>query len=98
MIWENQDFAEPRALALGANAVVIMGEARREQVVGAENVGKEDAEPVEHFLIKALSVNDGKEMWSHGLPARPVSWGLALDREGRAVVTLEDGRVLCFGS
>ena len=32
------------------------------------------------------------------LPAAPVAWGLAVDRLGRIIVTLEDGRVLCFGA
>ena len=40
---------------------------------------------------------DGGVLWSHSLPAAPVEWGLAIDKEGRAVVTLTDGRILCFG-
>jgi hypothetical protein len=44
-----------------------------------------------------LSMEDGKALWSHPLPAAVVEWGLAIDREGRAVVTLEDGTILCFG-
>ncbi|UCC98006.1 MAG: PQQ-binding-like beta-propeller repeat protein [Phycisphaerales bacterium] len=47
--------------------------------------------------IVALNLKDGAPLWSQSLPASPVPWGLAVDREGRAVVTLEDGRVLCFG-
>jgi len=48
--------------------------------------------------IVALDVQDGKVLWSEGVPAAPVPWGLAVDRHGRAVVTLEDGQVLCLGS
>ncbi len=47
--------------------------------------------------IMALNLEDGKVLWSQQLPAAPVRWGLAVDRDGRAVVTLEDGQVLCFG-
>jgi len=47
--------------------------------------------------IVALNLNDGAVLWSHSLPAAAVTWGLAIDREGRVVVTLKDGRVLCFG-
>jgi outer membrane protein assembly factor BamB len=47
--------------------------------------------------IVALNVEDGSVLWSHPLPAAPVEWGLAIDSDGRAVVTLEDGRVVCFG-
>jgi outer membrane protein assembly factor BamB len=47
--------------------------------------------------IVALNLSDGTRLWSERLPGRPVPWGLAVDRAGRAVVTLEDGQVLCFG-
>nr|MBC8218388.1 PQQ-binding-like beta-propeller repeat protein [Planctomycetota bacterium] len=47
--------------------------------------------------IVALNLADGKVLWSRPLPGAPVIWGVAIDRDGRAVVTLEDGRVLCFG-
>jgi hypothetical protein len=39
---------------------------------------------------------DGKLMWKQPLPVGPVAWGLAVDRAGRIVVALLDGRVLCF--
>ena len=46
--------------------------------------------------VVALSLADGKPLWTQPLPAAPVSWGLAVDRDGRVMVSLEDGRVLCF--
>jgi len=52
----------------------------------------------EESKIIAVSVDDGGVMWSHPLPAAPVEWGLAIDKEGRAVVTLTDGQILCFGA
>ena len=48
--------------------------------------------------IVALDIQDGKVLWSEAVPAAPVPWGLAVDRDGRAIVTLEDGQVLCMGS
>jgi len=48
--------------------------------------------------LVALDLNDGHMLWTQELPAAPVAWGLAVDSLGRIVVTLEDGRVLCFGS
>jgi outer membrane protein assembly factor BamB len=51
----------------------------------------------EESKIVAVSVDDGSVMWSHPLPAAPVEWGLAIDRKGRAIVTLKDGGILCFG-
>jgi len=47
--------------------------------------------------IVVLNLQDGKMLWSKPLPSAPVPWGLAVDRDGRIVVTLEDGQVLCFG-
>lgn len=51
----------------------------------------------EESKIVALNIKDGSVLWSHSLPAAPVEWGLAIDGDGRAVVTLENGKVLCFG-
>ncbi len=47
--------------------------------------------------IVALNLKDGTPLWSEALPSAVVPWGLAVDRDGRAIVTLEDGRILCFG-
>ena len=47
--------------------------------------------------IIALGLKDGEVLWSQSVPTHPVPWGLAVDRNGRIIVTLEDGQVLCFG-
>ena len=47
--------------------------------------------------VAALNLKNGVKLWSKALPAVPVPWGLAVDRNGRVVVTLEDGQTLCFG-
>ncbi|MFQ6035283.1 MAG: PQQ-binding-like beta-propeller repeat protein [Sedimentisphaerales bacterium] len=47
--------------------------------------------------ILALNLQDGKVLWSQPVPLAPVPWGLAIERDGRVIVTLEDGQVLCFG-
>ncbi|MHC4396249.1 MAG: outer membrane protein assembly factor BamB family protein [Planctomycetota bacterium] len=47
--------------------------------------------------VIAINVQDGSILWSRPLPSSPVPWGLAVNRDGRIIVTLEDGRVLCFG-
>jgi len=38
-----------------------------------------------------------KDLWQQPLPGRPVRWGVAVDSAGRILVTLQDGRVVCFG-
>lgn len=47
--------------------------------------------------VIALSLEEGRLLWKHPLPAAPVPWGLAINREGKVIVTLEGGRVVCFG-
>ncbi len=51
----------------------------------------------EKSQVVALDLEDGHPLWSHRLGSRPVDWGLAVDRDGRVIVVLEDGQVLCFG-
>ncbi len=47
--------------------------------------------------LAALRLTDGTVLWRQPLPKPPAPWGLAVDGTGRAVVTLIDGKVLCFG-
>jgi len=47
--------------------------------------------------VVALSLKNGRILWSQPVPSAPVPWGLAIDRNGCTIVALEDGRVLCFG-
>ncbi len=47
--------------------------------------------------VAALDLASGKQLWSQPLPASPVPWGMAVDRTGRVILTLADGRVLCIG-
>jgi outer membrane protein assembly factor BamB len=51
----------------------------------------------EKSKVVALNIEDGTVLWSEDIPSAPLSWGLAVDREGRIIVTLEDGQILCFG-
>ncbi|MHC4737558.1 MAG: outer membrane protein assembly factor BamB family protein [Planctomycetota bacterium] len=47
--------------------------------------------------VVAVSLNDGHILWSKPLSSSPVSWGLAVNRDGQIIVVLKDGSVLCFG-
>ena len=71
-----------------ANAVVVAGIDRR--------VSHSEASPVESYAIAALELKTGKLLWKHSLPAGAVRWGIALDRNGRVLVGLRDGRVVCL--
>ena len=47
--------------------------------------------------VAAINLDDGEFSWKQALPSSPVPWGLAVDSEGRIVVTLKDGQVMCYG-
>ncbi|OHE76430.1 MAG: hypothetical protein A2107_01260 [Verrucomicrobia bacterium GWF2_62_7] len=48
--------------------------------------------------LVAHDLQDGKVLWTQPLQAPPVPWGLAINRDGRVIVTLEGGQVACFGA
>ena len=48
-------------------------------------------------VLLALDIETGKTLWSKQLPVPAENWGLAIDRDGRLIVTLTDGRVVCYG-
>jgi hypothetical protein len=87
-IWAARVFDENVAVALAKNAVLVAGTDRR--------VRKPQASPEEAYGLAALDVRSGKVFWKHSLPAGPVRWGVAIDRTGRVLVSLRDGRVFCF--
>jgi outer membrane protein assembly factor BamB len=48
--------------------------------------------------LAAYRISDGRSLWKRPLETRPVPWGLAMDRNGRVLVSLEGGKVACFGA
>ena len=50
------------------------------------------------WVLAARNPKEGKELWTHPLPAEPVRWAIAVDGHGRIMVTLRTGQVLCFGA
>jgi outer membrane protein assembly factor BamB len=59
-------------------------------------VGRNAAVIANASELAALDLKDGRVLWQQSLLAPVVPWGLAVDRDGRVLVTLEDGQVLCF--
>jgi len=49
------------------------------------------------WTLVAQSVADNSRLWEQPLPAEPVRWGIAVDAEGRVLVALRNGQVVCFG-
>jgi len=89
-LWLEKPFHEIVAVALAENAVVVAGTSRE--------FAQPDGAVKETYGIAALDIRNGQPLWSHPLPAGPVAWGLAIDRRGQILVTLRDGRVLCYGA
>jgi len=87
-IWAARPFQENVAVALAKNAVLVAGTDRR--------VRKPEVPPEETYGLAALEIRSGKVLWKHSLPAGPVRWGVAIDRNGRVLVSVRDGRILSF--
>lgn len=89
-IWASRPFNDTVAVAIADNAVVVAGTNRQ--------FATPQTDPVETHGITALDIKTGQPLWKHALPAGPVSWGVAIDRHGRVLTSLRDGRVVCFGT
>lgn len=57
--------------------------------------GHPDAKPNDAFLA-AIRVKDGTDVWTKKLPSNAVKGGLAVDADGRILVTTEGGQLICF--
>ncbi|MHC4405367.1 MAG: outer membrane protein assembly factor BamB family protein [Planctomycetota bacterium] len=49
-------------------------------------------------FLAAVDLQNGSDVWRRDLPAAVVKGGAAVDRDGRIIVCLEDGQVLCFAA
>ena len=79
-MWQSTLVRDIAAMAVTKNAILASG------VRGDDKGG---------FLLAALNVQSGEPLWTEELPAAPASWCLAVDRDGRVLVSLRDGRVVC---
>jgi outer membrane protein assembly factor BamB len=59
-------------------------------------VGENAAVVATETEVQAIGLSDGQLLWTHPLAAPPVPWGLALTRDGRVLVALENGEVICL--
>jgi outer membrane protein assembly factor BamB len=87
-------FAWSAKPTLETNAVIVMKDGLI--VAGVDRTGT-GADVKTTAALVALSLADGRMLWRHELPAAPSGWGLARDKDGRLLVSLQDGRVLCYG-
>jgi outer membrane protein assembly factor BamB len=49
------------------------------------------------WTLTAQDPKIGRTLWTHPLPGEPVRWAIAVDAQGRIVVALRNGQVLCLG-
>jgi outer membrane protein assembly factor BamB len=83
--WSRKLFQEYAAVALGPNAVVVAG----------VNWSGEGPDAKASAGVAALDAT-GQVLWQRELPASPSMFGVAIDRDGRVLVSLQDGRVVCL--
>ena len=48
-------------------------------------------------FLAAVNLQDGSYLWQEKLPAPAVKGGLACDHQARVLISLSDGRTLCYG-
>jgi outer membrane protein assembly factor BamB len=87
VLWKDSSFAKTEAVVLTPNAVIVAGELPALKADG----------PLRPAVVARDPAN-GKPLWAQALPAPPQKWGLAIDRDGRVVLTLIDGRTVCFAA
>ena len=84
---EARHYVSYEGFARTSNAVLVLG-ARPAK----------DAKAKGAYCVAAVSIKDGTPLWIQDLPGPAVRWGLAVDRDGRVLVTMEDGSILCLGA
>jgi len=71
--------------------VYALSVARNAVLITAKGHGTEPC------FVAAYAKSDGKRLWKVDLPAPPRLGALAVDRDGRVLVSLVDGSILCVG-
>jgi outer membrane protein assembly factor BamB len=98
-----KDAGQALALARAGKWTYVHGQGADPAAVAATALGPDAALAcLLHHSGKAKLVahdrSDGRELWALELPAAPVHNGLVVAADGRIVVALRDGRVVCAAS
>ena len=86
--WSRPAFQEYAAVAFAENAILVAGMDWTGEGPNQRGTGG----------LEAIDPKDGKTLWRRALPGLPVMFGVAIDRDGRVLVSLQDGRVVCLGA
>jgi outer membrane protein assembly factor BamB len=87
--------AKPRWAQQPLNRVLGIALTPKTIVIAGLRDSSQPGEPPQARLV-ALAVADGTTIWSQPLPAAAVPWGVIVDRDGRVVVSLQDGGLVCY--
>lgn len=87
-IWSHRHFTEYAAVSFASDAILLAGVDWKGQ--GSEATGTGG--------IAVVSPKDGTVIWKRELPGLPSMFGVAIDAQGRILVALQDGRVICLGN
>jgi outer membrane protein assembly factor BamB len=93
--WQTADFGNlcgVRGCALAENAVIILVQ------FSEQRAGPTGATQDRFWHVVAYAREDGEKMWEIGLPSTPLREGLAVAADGRVVVALCDGTVVCLSA
>ena len=86
-VWTAKPFLETNAVVVAKDGFLVAGVDREGKGSEVKTTGG----------LAAVSLAGGKVLWKVALPAAPSGWGLAVDKDGRILVSLQDGRAVCFG-
>ncbi len=84
-IWQRSGFVETSGVVVAQDAIITIG-----------GLISENNESVVRNMLIAFNRTNGDTVFSAELPASPTSWGIAVDRDGRIIVTTDQGHVLCY--
>jgi outer membrane protein assembly factor BamB len=84
--WSRPAFQEYAAVAFAPNAIVVAGIDFKGEGPAQQGTGG----------LEAIDPKDGKTLWRKALPGLPVMFGVTIDRDGRILVALQDGRVVAL--
>ncbi|MBI4581684.1 MAG: PQQ-binding-like beta-propeller repeat protein [Planctomycetes bacterium] len=86
-VWQAAGFegSDTVSLALASNGVVAVREQPRPRNRWSQ------------WRVACLNPDDGRPAWEQNLPAPASPGGLLIDRDGRVIVTLNDGNMVCYG-
>lgn len=106
--WRKNQFPEPRPPADINNPTFRLWGPVKSLFASVLIAGKTAisvSTPVDHpgqipsgeWKLAARDLQDGTVLWEIGLPAQPARDGLCIDRNGRVLVSFDDGSVRCYG-